>query len=383
MRTVALVVAAGRGERFGAGTPKQYADLGGKPVLRRAVEAFARHPRVDGVKVAIGAADHAAYARAMAGLDLLEPVVGGASRRETVRRGLESLAGLAPARVLVHDAARPLVSAAVIGRVLAALDDHPAALPVLPVVDSLKRTEGRVLAGAVPRDGLVRAQTPQGFRFEEILAAHRGADGHDHTDDAAVAAAAGLEVAWVEGEESNMKLTRPSDLTAAEWFLGARTRWRTGLGFDVHAFAPGRPLVLCGVPIPHELGLAGHSDADVAFHAVTDALLGTIGAGDIGSHFPPSDPRWRDADSARFLRHAAGLLAERGGRVENVDVVIVCERPKIGPHRAEMTARLAEVLGIGADQVSVKATTSERLGFTGRGEGIAAQAVASVALEEG
>jgi 2-C-methyl-D-erythritol 4-phosphate cytidylyltransferase/2-C-methyl-D-erythritol 2,4-cyclodiphosphate synthase len=383
MRTVALVVAAGRGERFGAGTPKQYADLGGKPVLRRAVEAFARHPGVAGVKVAIGAGDHAAYARAVAGLDLLEPVVGGSSRQETVRRGLESLAGLAPARVLVHDAARPLVSAAVIGRVLAALDHHPAALPVLTVVDSLKRTEGRVVAGIVPRDGLVRAQTPQGFRFKEILAAHRGADGHDHTDDTAIAAAAGLEVAWVEGEESNMKVTRPADLATAERFLGARTRWRTGLGFDVHALAPDRPLVLCGVPIPHELGLAGHSDADVAFHAVTDALLGTIGAGDIGSHFPPGDPRWRDADSARFLRHAAVLLAERGGRVENVDLVIVCERPKIGPHRAEMTARLAEVLGVGADRVSVKATTSEGLGFTGRSEGIAAQAVASVALEEG
>ncbi|HEX6015204.1 MAG TPA: bifunctional 2-C-methyl-D-erythritol 4-phosphate cytidylyltransferase/2-C-methyl-D-erythritol 2,4-cyclodiphosphate synthase [Geminicoccaceae bacterium] len=383
MRTVALVVAAGRGERFGAGAPKQYADLGGKPVLRRAVEAFARHPRVDGVRVAIGAEDRAAYARAVAGLDLLEPVLGGNSRQETVRRGLESLAELAPARVLVHDAARPLVSAAVIGRVLAALDDHPAALPVLPVVDSLKRTEGRVVVGAVPRDGLARAQTPQGFRFEEILAAHRGADGHDHTDDAAIAAAAGLEVAWVEGEESNMKVTRPADLADAERFLGAHTRWRTGLGFDVHAFAPGRPLVLCGVPIPHELGLAGHSDADVAFHAVTDALLGAIGAGDIGSHFPPSDPRWRDADSARFLRYAAALVAERGGRVENVDLVIVCERPKIGPHRAEMAARLAEALGVGADQVSVKATTSERLGFTGRGEGIAAQAVASVALEEG
>ena len=381
MRTVALVVAAGRGERFGAGTPKQYADLGGKPVLRRAVEAFARHPRVDGVKVAIGADDRAAYARAVAGLDLLEPVVGGGSRQETVRRGLESLAELAPARVLVHDAARPLVSAAVIGRVLAALDEHPAALPVLPVVDSLKRTEGRVVAGVVPRDGLVQAQTPQGFRFEEILAAHRGADGQDHTDDVAVAAAAGFEAAWVEGEESNMKLTLPGDLAVAEQFLSARRRWRTGLGFDVHAFAPDRPLILCGVRVPHELGLAGHSDADVALHAVTDAVLGTIGAGDIGSHFPPGDPRWRDADSAGFLRHAAGLLAERGGRIENADLVIVCERPKIGPHRAAMSGRLAEILGVGVDQVSVKATTSEGLGFTGRGEGVAAQAVVSVALE--
>jgi 2-C-methyl-D-erythritol 4-phosphate cytidylyltransferase/2-C-methyl-D-erythritol 2,4-cyclodiphosphate synthase len=380
MRNVALVVAAGRGERFGAAVPKQYAGLAGKPVLRHAVEAFVRHPEIDAVRVVIGPEDRDFYAAAVDGLDLLPPVVGGASRQETVRLGLESLAAQAPERVLIHDAARPLVSAAVIARVVAALDRFPAVLPVLPVVDSLKRIEGGIVAGDAPRTGLARAQTPQGFHYAAILAAHHQALGQNHTDDAAVAAAAGLAVAWVEGEESNMKLTLPGDMDVGEALLHARARWRTGIGFDVHAFAPDRPLVLCGVQIPHKVGLAGHSDADVAFHAVTDALLGTIGAGDIGSHFPPSDPRWKDADSARFLRHAAELLARQGGRIENVDLVIVCERPKIGPHREAMTARLAEVLGVGRDQVSVKATTSERLGFTGRGEGIAAQAVVSVAL---
>jgi 2-C-methyl-D-erythritol 4-phosphate cytidylyltransferase/2-C-methyl-D-erythritol 2,4-cyclodiphosphate synthase len=380
MRNVALVVAAGRGERLGAAVPKQYAGLAGKPVLRHAVEAFVRHPGIDAVRVVIGPEDRELYRAAVAGLDLLPPVPGGATRQETVRLGLESLAALAPERVLVHDAARPLVSAAVIARVLAALDRFPAVLPVLPVVDSLKRVEGALVAGDAPRAGLVRAQTPQGFHYEAILAAHRQVKGQNHTDDTAVAAAAGLAVAWVEGEESNMKLTLPGDMEVGQALLRAGARWRTGIGFDVHAFAPDRPLILCGVPVPHELGLAGHSDADVAFHAVTDALLGTIGAGDIGSHFPPSDPRWKDADSARFLRHAVDLLAARGGRIENVDLVIVCERPKIGPHREAMAARLAEVLGVGRDQVSVKATTSERLGFTGRGEGIAAQAVVCVAL---
>ena len=381
MRTVALVVAAGRGERFRAGLPKQYAGLAGRPVLRRATEAFVRHPRVDAVRVVIGAGDEPAYRDATAGLDLLPPVQGGRSRQATVRLGLESLAELAPERVLIHDAARPLVSAELIERVWQALDAQAAALPALPVVDSLRRVAGTRVTGEAPRDGLVQAQTPQGFHYPAILAAHRAAAARDDfTDDGAVAAAAGIEVAWVEGERGNLKLTLPGDLDAAEAQLARGQRWRTGIGFDVHALVADRPLILCGVKVPHELGLAGHSDADVAFHAVTDAILGTIGAGDIGSHFPPSDERWRDVDSAVFLRHAAQLLAERGARIENVDLVIVCERPKIGPHRAAMTERLAAVLGLAPDQVGIKATTSERLGFTGRGEGIAAQAVVSVAL---
>jgi 2-C-methyl-D-erythritol 4-phosphate cytidylyltransferase/2-C-methyl-D-erythritol 2,4-cyclodiphosphate synthase len=265
--------------------------------------------------------------------------------------------------------------------VVDALAEAPAVLPVLPVVDTLKRVDEQSVQAEADRRGLARAQTPQGFRFAEILAAHRAAERGDYTDDTAVAAAFGLTVAWVAGEERNLKLTQPEDLTVAERLLGTTTRWRTGLGFDVHAFAPDRPLILCGIAVPHDRGLAGHSDADVAFHAVTDAILGSIGAGDIGTHFPPSDPHWRDADSARFLRHAVQLLEGRGGRIENVDVVIVCERPKIGPHRAAMVARTAEVMGVTEDRVSIKATTSERLGFTGRGEGIAAQAVVSVALE--
>ena len=381
MRTVALIVAAGRGERFGASMPKQYACLGGIPVLRRSIMAFADHPGIDAVRVVIGPGDSALYGQASEGIHLLPPVIGAATRQATVRAGLESLVELGPERVLVHDAARPLVSAAVIGRVIDALERFPAVLPVLPVVDTLKQVDDATVLGETDRNGLARAQTPQGFQFGKILAAHRAAGQSSYTDDTAIAAAAGLQIAWVAGEEGNLKLTQPEDLNVAERLLGAATRWRTGLGFDVHAFAPDRPLVLCGVTVPHEQGLAGHSDADVAFHAITDAILGTIGAGDLGTHFPPSDPRWRDADSARFLRHAAGMLARRRGRIENVDLVIICEQPKIGPHRGAMVARTAEVLGLAQDQVSIKATTSERLGFTGRGEGIAAQAVVSVALE--
>ena len=380
MQTVALIVAAGRGERFGAAVPKQYACLGGMTVLRRSILAFAQESGIDAIRVMIGPDDRDRYDQATDGLDLLPPVTGAATRQATVRMGLESLVEADPARVLIHDAARPLVSGAVIRRVIDALEDAPAALPVLPVVDTLKRVDERLVQGEADRRGLARAQTPQGFRFQEILAAHRAAPHEGFTDDTAIAAAAGLAVAWVAGEERNLKLTQPEDIGVAERLLATGTRWRTGLGFDVHAFAVDRPLVLCGVTVPHDLGLAGHSDADVAFHAVTDAVLGTIGAGDIGTHFPPSDPRWRDADSARFLRHAVTLLAGKGGRIENVDLVIVCERPKIGPHRAAMVARTAEVLGVSEDQVSIKATTSERLGFTGRGEGIAAQAVVTVAL---
>ena len=381
MQTVALIVAAGRGERFGTALPKQYACLGGIPIGARSIGAFARHPGIDAVRVVIGEADRDLYDQASAGFDLLDPVPGGATRQATVRAGLESLADLAPRRVLIHDAARPLVSAAVIGRVLGALDRFPAVLPVVPVVDTLKRLADDLVVGETPRAGLGRAQTPQGFSYSDILAAHRSASGDAYTDDTAIAADAGLAVGWVAGEERNLKLTLPEDHAVAERLLASSTRWRTGLGFDVHAFAPERELVLCGVTIPHELGLAGHSDADAAFHAITDAILGTIAAGDIGSHFPPSDERWRNADSSRFLRHAVELLAECGGRVENVDLVIVCERPKIGPYREAMARRTAEVVGIGADRVGIKATTSERLGFTGRGEGIAAQAVVSVAME--
>ncbi|TWA74311.1 2-C-methyl-D-erythritol 2,4-cyclodiphosphate synthase [Azospirillum brasilense] len=378
---VALIVAAGTGQRFGAERPKQYLDLAGQPVLRRTVEAFRRHPKVSAVRVVINPAFRDLYDAAVAGLDLPEPVAGGASRQDSVRNGLEALAESAPDRVLIHDAARPLIDSATIDAVIAALDTHPAALAAVPVADTLKRGEAGLVAGTVDRGGLWRAQTPQGFRFNDILAAHRAAAGLELTDDAAVAERAGLPVALVPAREENFKVTTPDDLTRAARALdSALSDIRTGSGFDVHRFADGDHVTLCGVRVPHTQRLDGHSDADVGLHALTDAILGALCAGDIGSHFPPSDPQWRGADSALFLKHAAELVTARGGRIAHVDVTIICERPKVGPHREAMTARIAEILGMPVDRVSVKATTTERLGFTGRGEGIAAQAMATVRL---
>ncbi|GAA4258189.1 bifunctional 2-C-methyl-D-erythritol 4-phosphate cytidylyltransferase/2-C-methyl-D-erythritol 2,4-cyclodiphosphate synthase [Azospirillum formosense] len=378
---IALIVAAGIGQRFGAEQPKQYLDLAGQPVLRRTVEAFRRHPKVSAVRVVINPAFRDLYDAAVAGLDLPEPVAGGASRQDSVRNGLEALAESAPDLVLIHDAARPLIDADTIDAVIAALDTHPAALAAVPVADTLKRGEDGLVAGTVDRDGLWRAQTPQGFRFPEILAAHRSAAGLELTDDAAVAERAGLPVALVPAREENFKVTTPADLTRAARALdSALSDIRTGSGFDVHRFAEGDHVTLCGVRVPHTHRLDGHSDADVGLHALTDAILGALCAGDIGSHFPPSDPQWRGADSALFLKHAAELVTARGGRIAHVDVTIICERPKVGPHREAMTARVAEILGMPVDRVSVKATTTERLGFTGRGEGIAAQAMATVRL---
>ena len=385
--SVALVVAAGRGRRFGGESPKQYASLAGRPLLRHSLAAFAAHPGIDAVRAVIHPDDRAHYEAAADGLGLLAPVPGGGSRQESVRLGLESLEGTAPGRVLIHDGARPFVEPALIDRVLDALERAPGAIAALPVTDTLKRGEAERIAGTVRREGLWRAQTPQGFRFEDILAAHRAArDTPDLTDDAAVAERAGLEVLLVEGSPANLKVTTPRDLARAErWLAGGMggaggEEIRTGFGFDVHRFGPGDRVRLCGVELPNDAGLVGHSDADVGLHAAVDAILGALAAGDIGEHFPPSDPQWKDADSGRFARHAADLVAARGGRIVNLDVTLICERPRIGPHRAAMTARLAELLGIDPGRVSVKATTTERLGFTGRGEGIAAQAIAGVAL---
>ncbi|MCW2246456.1 2-C-methyl-D-erythritol 4-phosphate cytidylyltransferase/2-C-methyl-D-erythritol 2,4-cyclodiphosphate synthase [Azospirillum fermentarium] len=380
-----LIVAAGSGQRFGPGRPKQYHTLGGCAVLRRTIGAFTAHPGVGTVLAVINPGHRDLYDAATAGLDLPEPVPGGASRQDSVRHGLERLAALPcpPDRVLIHDGARPIIAAETIAAVIAALDHTPGAVAAVPVIDTLKRADGGTVAGTVDRAGLWRAQTPQGFRFPDILAAHRAAAGLELTDDAAVAERAGLAVSIVPGREENIKVTTPDDLTRAERLLNqSLTDVRVGTGFDVHRFAPGDEVFLCGVKVPHTHTLDGHSDADVALHALTDALLGAIGDGDIGSHFPPSDPQWKGADSARFLRHAAGLVAARGGRIAHVDVTVVCERPKVGPHRAAMVARVAELLALDPSRVSVKATTTERLGFTGRGEGIAAQAVATVRLPE-
>lgn len=385
--TAALVVAGGRGVRAGGGLAKQYRSLGGMPALRRCLLAFVGHPGIGAVRVVIHPDDRALYDETVAGLDLLDPVAGGEARQDSARFGLESLAGLDPAKVLIHDAARPFVSSGVITAVIAGLDAQPAAIPALAVVDTLKRgtagAGGQLLAGTtVDRTGLWRAQTPQGFRFRPILEAHRRLAGQTLTDDAAVAEAAGLAVALVEGDEDNVKLTTPEDFRRAERLLGA-PETRVGTGFDVHRFGPGDHVMLCGVAVPHGRGLEGHSDADVGLHALTDALLGAIGAGDIGSHFPPSEPEWRGAASHRFVRHAAGLVRAAGGLIVNADVTLICERPKVGPHRAAMAAAVAEMLGLPAARVSVKATTTEGLGFTGRSEGIAAQAVVAVRLPAG
>jgi len=377
---VALIVASGRGQRFGAERPKQYQQLAGRPVLRHCLERFRSHPRVGAVRAVIHPQDRDLYDAAARGLALLEPAEGGPTRQESVRLGLESLGATPPDLVLIHDGVRPLIDAALIDRVLDGLARHAAVLPALPVSDTLKRVAADRVLGTVERRGLYRAQTPQGFVYERILAAHRAAAGAELTDDTAVAEALGLAVAVVAGDEVNLKITDPADLARAERLLGGALQPRTGLGFDVHRLAPGDGLVLLGVRLPEPLRLIGHSDADVGLHAITDALLGALGAGDIGSHFPPSDARWAGADSALFLGHARRLIDAAGGRVEHVDVTLICERPKIGPHRAAMVARLAELLALPPARVSVKATTTERLGFIGRGEGIAAQAVATVSL---
>ncbi|HWL48154.1 MAG TPA: bifunctional 2-C-methyl-D-erythritol 4-phosphate cytidylyltransferase/2-C-methyl-D-erythritol 2,4-cyclodiphosphate synthase [Sphingomonadaceae bacterium] len=381
--TVALIVAAGRGERLG-GTPKQYQPLGGRALLAHSVDACLAHPGIDAVQVVIGAGQDAAYRAAIGARALPAPVIGGATRRESVRAGL---AAIAPGgRVLIHDAARPFLPAAVIDRLLAALETHDGAVPVLPVADSLAhggKAPDSTLGEAVPRAGLVRVQTPQAFGTTAIVRAHAlWPAEREATDDAQVARAAGLAVATVAGDPALDKITWGTDMVAAEARLATARTTRTALGFDVHTFTAGTGIRLGGVTIPHDRALAGHSDADVALHAITDALLGTIAAGDIGSHFPPSDPRWRGADSAIFLTHARDLVAAADGRIDHIDVTIICEAPKIGPHRATIRTRIATLLQVEEARISVKATTTERLGFTGRGEGIAAQAVASVRVPE-
>ena len=378
---IARVVAAGRGTRLGGERPKQYKTLGGLELLRHSVGRLAAHPRIDRVRVVYHPADLDLYDGAVAGLDLLPPVPGGAARQDSARLGLESLESLAPARVLIHDAARPFIDDIVINRVLDALSDAPGAVPALPVADTVKRGANGVVTGTLDRSGLWRVQTPQGFDYRAILAAHRAVAGMELTDDAAVAERAGLTVRLVEGAESNFKVTTTQDFARAEQLTSSGTGdYRSGQGFDVHAFGPGDHVWLCGLKIPHSHGLVGHSDADVGLHALTDAILGALGAGDIGVHFPPSDPKWRGAPSHLFLRHAADLVAQAKGRITHVDVTLICETPRIGPHRAAMVTKIAEILGLPANRVSVKATTTEKLGFLGRSEGMAAQAIATLQL---
>jgi 2-C-methyl-D-erythritol 4-phosphate cytidylyltransferase / 2-C-methyl-D-erythritol 2,4-cyclodiphosphate synthase len=374
MNIVALIVAAGRGTRFGSDMPKQFMSLGGISVLARAVDAFSAMP----VFIAIGADQRELATRALDGR-AATLVTGGEERQASVRAGLEAI-GTAD-QVLIHDAARCLLPRAVIDRLLVALDTHDGAVPVLPIADTLAGS-GKRLGETIDRAALVRVQTPQAFRFDAIMTSHAGWTGGPATDDAQMARAAGFSVATVEGDAMLEKITTPADFAAAEARLLQRLISRSASGFDVHRLEAGEELWLGGVQIPHDKGLAGHSDADVALHAITDALLGCIGEGDIGMHFPPSDPQWRGAPSWRFLDHARKLIEAKSGIIDFVDLTLICEAPKIGPHRDAIRARIGAILNLPPTRISLKATTTERLGFTGRGEGIAAQAIATVRLPE-
>ena len=381
-KVAALILAAGQGSRAGTDIPKQFRQIGGKAVLAHSVEAFARHPAVGAVYLVIGSGQQETV-RTMIGDGQVTAIIQGAdSRRGSVRAGLEAIAATGGAdRVLIHDAARPFLSPSMIDQLLAALEQAPGAFPALPVADTLVKSTDHIAGDIVDRSGLYRVQTPQAFHFESIIRAHRAWDSsREATDDAQMLREAGHDVLMVPGDERLEKLTYPQDFARAEAQLASCRTTRVGMGYDVHRLAADEELWLCGVQVPHDRGLAGHSDADVAIHAIVDAVLGALSEGDIGSHFPPSDPQWRGAASSRFLEYAANRVTERGGRMEHIDVTIICEAPKIGPHRDAMRHRISEILAISLERVSVKATTTERLGFAGRREGIAAQAVATISL---
>ena len=390
MKTAAIIVAGGSGLRAGGELPKQYQHVGGRPVIAHTLAAFCDHPEIELVQPVIGSDHEALFLEACGSLSCLAPVTGGATRQASVKAGLDALSAHAPDRVLIHDAARPFVSAAIISATIAALKSADGAIPVLPVVDTIKRAEdGRVLE-TVDRTQLRAAQTPQAFRYEEICKAHIAAakeTAHEFTDDASIGEWAGLHIAMVDGSPDNRKLTTKTDIAEANTKQMSENSTplndiRTGQGYDVHAFEDGTAVILCGVEIPHTKKLKGHSDADVGMHALTDAILGALAAGDIGKHFPPSDPKWKGAASHIFLEAAAEMVTARGGKIAHGDVTLICEEPKIGPHVEAMRDALAKIIGIDRGRISVKATTSERLGFTGRGEGIAALASATVRLPE-
>jgi len=377
MTTTALIVAAGRGERAGGDVPKQFRLIGGKPMLRWAVESLIRHPAVQSTRIVIAEGQQDSAKQALQGLDIGELITGGAERADSVRAGLEAIEADA---VLVHDAARPFCPPPVVDRLLASLEFFEGAAPVLPVGDTLARIAD-TLGDPVDRAGLGRVQTPQAFRLGALRSAYDLWNGPSPTDETTVVRAAGMKVAAVTGDPALEKITLPSDFDRAEQWLAGRLTPRTGMGFDVHAFSGNGPIMLGGLEVPHDRGLAGHSDADVILHAITDALLGAAGLGDIGEHFPPSDPQWKGADSSLFLAHAAALVRDKGGLIDHIDCTIIAEASKVGPYRQTMRSRIAEILGLSVDQVSVKATTTEGLGFTGRREGIAAQAIASIRTE--
>ncbi|MEZ5708762.1 MAG: bifunctional 2-C-methyl-D-erythritol 4-phosphate cytidylyltransferase/2-C-methyl-D-erythritol 2,4-cyclodiphosphate synthase [Blastomonas sp.] len=386
-RRTALIVAAGRGERAGGELPKQYRPWRGQPMLWHSAQAFAQSAMFDRVVIAIGEGQDAMAQQAVGALANASFVTGGATRRESVLAGLEAIAQMdtPPGRVFIHDAARPGLGSAMIRRLDDALNSHIGAVPALPLVDSISGLNDALLGERVNRDELRRIQTPQAFDFEAILAVHRNwPDDLEATDDAEMMRRAGHGIALVDGDEALAKITFAEDFTQEFPQMPAPQRiFRTGSGFDVHRLVSGEELWLCGIRIDHDKGLSGHSDADVALHAITDAILGAMALGDIGDHFPPSDPQWRGASSDRFLAHAARLIRDAGARIENIDATIICEAPKIGPHRQAMRERIAEILDIPVAKISVKATTTEKLGYTGRKEGIAAEAIATVSLPDG
>jgi 2-C-methyl-D-erythritol 4-phosphate cytidylyltransferase/2-C-methyl-D-erythritol 2,4-cyclodiphosphate synthase len=384
-RTAAIIVAAGRGLRAGTGGPKQYRSIGGRTVIARAMEPFCRHPQIFAVQPVLNPDDAAMFNEAVSGMRYQPPAPGGATRQASVHAGLEALTSLSPDIVLIHDAARPFVTAALISRAVDAAGATGAAVPAIAVTDTIKLVDKAGHVEATPERARLRiAQTPQAFRYDVILDAHRRAarDGRsDFTDDAALAEWAGLTVATFEGDPANMKLTTPEDFVREEARLGAMLGdIRTGTGYDVHAFGDGDHLMICGLSVAHSRGFLAHSDGDVGLHALVDAILGALADGDIGSHFPPSDPQWKGAASDKFLKYAVDRVTARGGRISNLEVTLICERPKIGPHRDAMRSRIAEIAGLDVSRVAVKATTSERLGFTGREEGIAATASATIRL---
>lgn len=379
-KIAAVIVAAGKGARFGGEVPKQYALLGGKPVLRHTLDAFDRHSAIDTIYL-VADPEHAPYYKeCLEGLETSVIVTeGGATRQVSVYRGLQVLEEKAPEAVLIHDAARCCVSQEVIDRVVEALDDHDAAIPVLPLTDTVKRVAGDKVQETLDRSALALAQTPQGFDYALITRLHAEYDGQAMTDDAALVEASGGMLATVAGSRENIKITTMQDVAEAERILGCERRVQVGQGYDVHAFADTEgELKICGVSVPHTQTLEGHSDADVGLHALVDALLGAIGAGDIGEHFPPGDPQWKGKDSAHFVRHAVSLVTKQGGEVQHVDITIVAEAPKLASYKATMKAKVALLLGIPETRVNIKATTTEKLGFTGRGEGMAAYAIATV-----
>ncbi len=390
MTTAVIIVAAGAGLRVGGEIPKQYQQLGGEAVLRRTIAAFLSHPNIDHVLVVIGEGHEPLYKEAISGMDLPVPVLGGATRQESVFNGLKAIVSLDPANVLIHDAARPFVDAEIISAVIRELEFHSGCIPAVAVADTLKRGSNGIIAETVDRSDLYGAQTPQAFRFAEIYKAHADAADSgrsDFTDDASIAEWAGLDVAIVSGKPHNNKITTAADLHDAANQPGAGKEnmlndIRVGHGYDVHAFEAGDHVILCGLKIPHSRKLKGHSDADVGLHTLTDAILGALCEGDIGKHFPPSEEKWKGAASDAFLRHAANLVADRNGMISHVDLTLICQAPKIRPHVDAMRENVAQIIGIDVNRVSVKATTTEWLGFTGREEGIAAAATATIRLPE-